>query len=199
MGSCCTRTLPSRAALLLVLCLSTVSLARADVVPWMTGDFYSGNGFSIGSTSPDGQWAFDLYFYPVLGTINWDWNCWNGDCYGSGMGPIIGGGVYGDIYSLSGGSPVMVAGFPGSITGGSIALQQWTVSGQAGWRSVYDFWFAGIWTNNCNTSGFADVQLASDLPPDGYYELHTYTPEPATIALSGIGCAALYARLRRRA
>ena len=58
--------------------------------------------------------------------------------------------------------------------------------------------FSGTWSNGWRTVGFSEGTFGSDSTPTGLFFLTTYTPEPGTLTLIGLGIAGLSARLRRR-
>ena len=116
---------------------------------------------------------------------------------------ITGGSVSGGFYHWNGTDWVEApTTFTGSVTGGAIErgeVSYWGVVTNSGYGYHYDF--AGVWTSGWQTVGVAEGQgytFGDRGGQDGFFWLTTYSPEPATITLVGLGLAGLSIRRKRR-
>ena len=184
----------------LVFCLGFPVAARADatIVPWLTGFFPSTDGFATGITSAD-SFAI-IQAAPDLPVITVDLQCDDlGICVGQGSAPITGGSVSGQMWSISTGA--LQATFTGRVTGGNASRYEQHCPDDI-CLTFFDYAFhddfIGTWSNGWHTVGFSEGTFGSDTTASGLFYLTTYTPEPATLTLIGVGLAGVYMRLRRR-
>jgi hypothetical protein len=193
-----TSFLPSFAILLALCSMAFVPTAKADIVPWLTGFFPSTDGFSMGTTFGDS--FANIVVSPDLPVITVDWQCNDlGICVGQGSAPITSGGADGQIWSVSLGT--LQATFTGHVTGGAaVRYEQYCPDDICLTYFVESFHadFSGTWSNGWHTVGFGEGTFGSDTTGSGLFYLSTYTPEPTTLTLLGLGIAGLGMRLRRR-
>jgi len=193
-----TSVLSSFAILLALFSIAFVPTAKADTVPWLTGLFPSGDGFSMGTTFGDS--FANIFVSPDLPVITVDWQCNDlGICIGHGSAPITSGGADGQIWSISLGT--LQATFTGHVTGGTAFLDEQYCPDDiclTYFDEGFHADFSGTWSNGWHTVGFAEGTFGSDTTSNGLFYLTTYTPEPATLMLLGLGIAGLSMRLRRR-
>ena len=192
------RTCALSTVVILVILFAFAPHANADIVPWLTGFFPSGDGFSMGTSFGD---SFALVAVsPDLPVITVDWQCDNlGVCVGHGSAPITSGSADGQIWSISMGT--VQATFTGHITGGIATRDEQYCPDDiclTYWFDTFHADFSGTWSNGWHTVGFSEGTIGSDSTPTGLFYLTTYTPEPGTLTLIGLGIAGLSARLKRR-
>jgi len=193
-----TSVLSSLAILLALFSLAFVPTAKADIVPWLTGFFPSVDGFAIGTTFGDS--FANIIVSPDLPVITVDWQCNDlGICVGNGSAPITSGGADGQIWSTS--LNTLQATFIGHVTGGmAVRNEQYCPDDicLTYFDESFHVDFSGTWSNGWRTVGFAEGIFGSDTTGGGLFYLTTYTPEPTTLTLLGLGIAGLGMRLRRR-
>jgi len=185
---------------ILLVCVAIPRAAQADatIVPWLTGFFPSSDGFSTGTTFGDS--FVMITASPDLPVITVDLQCNElGICVGEGFAPITGGSAGGQMWSISKGT--LQATFTGQVTGG----YAWRYEQHCPDDICLTFWdyafhddFSGTWSNGWHTTGFSQGFFGSDTSGDGLFYLTTYTPEPATLTLIGVGLAGVWVRVRRR-
>jgi hypothetical protein len=197
------RTLLVSIIAIFLFCIGASSPAQAGniTVPWMTGDFPASNAFGVGSCLNGGPLCFELSFSPDIGNVNMIWECTSDglQCYGYGSGPITGGAATGALTYWNGTTNIPQATFTGTVLddGGYVFYQSWTgIFNQEFDQYFYDF--AGTWSNGSVTFGSVRSYFNSDAAPpeQGDYSLTTYSPEPGTITLVGLGIAGLITRWR---
>jgi len=176
----------------LIIAASGTAAAGNTVVPWMTGYFSSPFGFFVFLPDYNNPLA-NLSFSPTVGPVTWNWNCDPYQCMGVGTALITGGSVIGQMTIDS-------AVFSGAIGGGT--FQDFQIidlgSGNTIDNQLYDYTFAGSWTNGWTTFGGANADIESQGRPDSSYNLTTYSPEPGTLALAASALVGVYLRRRPR-
>ena len=193
-----TSVLSSFAILLALFSIAFVPTAQADIIPGLTGFFPSTDGFSMGTTFGDS--FANIVVSPDLPVITVDWQCNDlGICVGHGSAPITSGGADGQIWSNSLGT--LQASFIGHVTGGTAGRDEQYCPDDiclTYFDESFHADFSGTWSNGWHTVGFAEGIFGSDTTGGGLFYLTTYTPEPTTLTLLGLGIAGLGMRLRRR-